>query len=301
MAAPIDIRVTHRIAAPPGRVFDAWLDPGLMARFLFATPGGAMQRVENDARVGGRFTVVERRPDGDAPHYGVWHVLDRPRTLVFAFSTEHHDPDADRVTVSLEAHGDGCRLTLVHAMSPEWTAWTDRTRDGWQSMLHTLAGVLDGAASEVRAEACMVIRRPIADVFEAFVDPAVTTRFWFSRGDARLAPGVRTQWHWAHIGARAEVEVLAFEAPRRLRVAWGDADGMTTVDWTFTALDDARSFVEIREHGFTGDRATVVARALDSTGGFHLVLAGAKAWLEHGVALELVRDHMPTDGGHSDA
>ena len=47
MAAPLELRVTRHIAAPPGRVFDAWLDPGLMARVLFATPGGAMQRVDN--------------------------------------------------------------------------------------------------------------------------------------------------------------------------------------------------------------------------------------------------------------
>ncbi|MBC7990984.1 MAG: polyketide cyclase, partial [Luteimonas sp.] len=28
----------------------------------------------------------------------------------------------------------------------------------------------------------MLIRRPVAEVFEAFVDPAITSRFWFTRG-----------------------------------------------------------------------------------------------------------------------
>ena len=30
------------------------------------------------------------------------------------------------------------------------------------------------------ASAGMLIRRPTAEVFEAFVDPAITARFWFS-------------------------------------------------------------------------------------------------------------------------
>ena len=33
--------------------------------------------------------------------------------------------------------------------------------------------------------------------------------------------------------------------------------------------------------------------ALDSMGGFSLVLAALKAWLEHGIALNLVADRNP--------
>ncbi len=36
-----------------------------------------------------------------------------------------------------------------------------------------------------------------------------------------------------------------------------------------------------------------VARALDTSGGFHLVLAACKAWLEHGIELNVVADHDP--------
>ena len=298
--SPPAIRISRRIAAPPARVFDAWLDPALMTRVLFAMPGGALQPVENAARCGGHFPVVERRNDGDAPHDVVWRILERPTRLAFAFSTEGHDPQAGLVTVVLTADGGGCLLTLTHALDPEWAADADQIGDGWTSVLDTLADVLETPASGLTAEARLVIRRPVAEVFEAFVDPTITTRFWFSRSGARLAPGVRTQWHWDHCGAQADLEVLAFDPPHALRIAWGDAGAMTTVDWTLTALDDARTCVQIREHGFAGDRDAVVAAALDSTGGFHLVLAGAKAWLEHGIALDLVRDHLPDHPEHSD-
>ena len=31
------------------------------------------------------------------------------------------------------------------------------------------------------AKSEMLIRRPVADVFEAFIDPAITSRFWFTK------------------------------------------------------------------------------------------------------------------------
>ena len=33
----------------------------------------------------------------------------------------------------------------------------------------------------LQAKAGMLIRRPVKDVFEAFVDPKITTKFWFTR------------------------------------------------------------------------------------------------------------------------
>lgn len=38
------------------------------------------------------------------------------------------------------------------------------------------------------ARAQVMIRRPAAEVFEAFVDPGVTTRFWFTKSSGRLEP-----------------------------------------------------------------------------------------------------------------
>jgi uncharacterized protein YndB with AHSA1/START domain len=36
------------------------------------------------------------------------------------------------------------------------------------------------------AESEMLIRRSVADVFEAFIDPDVTTNFWFTKSSGRL-------------------------------------------------------------------------------------------------------------------
>src|SRR5258708_11081546 len=78
--------VTHRYAASPERVFDAFLDVQIARRFLFATATGEMITAEIEPRVGGRFTFTERPPDiGDGPHDVENLEIDRPRRLVLAF------------------------------------------------------------------------------------------------------------------------------------------------------------------------------------------------------------------------
>lgn len=67
------------------------------------------------------------------------------------------------------------------------------------------------AGEAIVAEAGMFIRRPVAEVFEAFVDPAITSRFWFSKGSGRLKPGARVRWDWEMYGAGSWVNVREFE------------------------------------------------------------------------------------------
>jgi len=65
------------------------------------------------------------------------------------------------------------------------------------------------------------------------------------------------------------------------------------VEWVFTSRPDNTTFVSVTNTGFSGDDAEVVKQALDSTEGFTLVLAGAKAFLEHNITLNLVLDRFP--------
>ena len=143
------------------------------------------------------------------------------------------------------------------------------------------------------AEAQMLIRRPGAVVFEAFVDPAVASRFWFSKGSDKLAAGKRVRWDWEMYGAGTAVEVKAIEPGKRILIEWDGPDNPTSVEWTFEARGEAQTFVKIRNWGFSGDADEIVAKALDSTGGFNLVLAGAKFFLEHGIEPNLVVDRAP--------
>jgi hypothetical protein len=51
--------------------------------------------------------------------------------------------------------------------------------------------------------------------------------------------------------------------------------------------------VSITNSGFKEDGDKLVSEVLDSKGGFTWVLAGAKAWLEHGINLNLIADAFP--------
>ncbi len=142
------------------------------------------------------------------------------------------------------------------------------------------------------AKVAMLIRKPAAEVFEAFADPAVTTRFWFTKGSGRLEPGARVRWDWEMYGHSVDVAVLAVEPGRRILVEWPGAERPATVEWTFTAREDGGTFVEIAAD-LSAEGDALLAEAIGTTEGFALVLAGAKALLEHGIELGLVADRFP--------
>ena len=145
----------------------------------------------------------------------------------------------------------------------------------------------------------MLIRKPAAEVFDAFVDPAVTKRFWFSRSTGHLEPGRTVEWEWTQYGLTVPVTVTDFERPSRLAVTWGAPDGRTRVEWRFVPHGPGATFVELENGGFAGTDEAKVEQALDSVGGFSLVLAGLKAFLEHGIELNLVSDRHPDRTRHA--
>jgi uncharacterized protein YndB with AHSA1/START domain len=147
--------------------------------------------------------------------------------------------------------------------------------------------------STIKAKAEMLIRRPVAQVFAAFVDPAITTNFWFTKGSGRLEAGQQVTWTWEMYNVSTQVHVKAIEANKGILIEWGDPGEVTTVEWIFTPYEGETTFVSITNSGFQGDLDSVIAQALDATGGFTWVLAGAKADLEHNLHLNLIADHYP--------
>ena len=138
------------------------------------------------------------------------------------------------------------------------------------------------------ARATMLIRKPIADVFNAFIDPDITNKFWFSRASGPLTVGQTVTWYWDHYGVSAEVLVKDIQTHQRIEIEWP-----TPVEWVFTTSGDQATFVCITAAGFTGTDDEKVAEALASTEGFNLVISACKAYLEYGIELNLVRDKNP--------
>jgi uncharacterized protein YndB with AHSA1/START domain len=133
--------VTRRFDAAPERVFDAWLSPELIGRWMFgpALRDEEVVRITLDARVGGRFSFLVRRQGNEIDHVGRYVEIDRPRWLVFTWAVAADAEDASRVTIDIVPQGTACELTLTHEMQPQWADFAGRVREGWTKMLEALA------------------------------------------------------------------------------------------------------------------------------------------------------------------
>ncbi|MNY05712.1 hypothetical protein D3C86_1384420 [compost metagenome] len=140
-------------------------------------------------------------------------------------------------------------------------------------------------------ETQMMIRRPVAKVFRAFTDPAITTKFWFTKSSGPLETGKTITWEWEMYGVSAGVQVLEMVPDQLIATEWGDP--ATKVDYIFTALSPDQTYVVIKNYGFDLSDDALLRTVMDSTGGFTTVLDGMKAYLEHGIQLNLIADKFP--------
>lgn len=141
-------------------------------------------------------------------------------------------------------------------------------------------------------KAGMLIRRPPMEVFQAFVDPAVTTRFWFTTSSGKLTQGAKVRWDWETYGVSTTVSVTAVEEDSRIVFDWND-DNPTTVEMRFIPWEHDTTYVQVTETGLSGDGDEIVAYTTGSAEGFSMVLCALKALLEHDVVLTAVVDHLP--------
>jgi uncharacterized protein YndB with AHSA1/START domain len=149
----------------------------------------------------------------------------------------------------------------------------------------------DDAAGE--HQQCPRRRKPVGQVFEAIVNPDITTKFWFSKGSGKLEAGKTVKWEWESHDVSNEVMAKVVEPNKRVLIEWPGYSGPTTVEWTFQSIPDGTTFIRVQESGWSGDVDKLMRYVADSTQGFTLLLAGMKAWLEHGIQLNLTLDRYP--------
>ncbi len=145
------------------------------------------------------------------------------------------------------------------------------------------------------ARCTMLIRRPIEEVYEAFINPEVTSMFWFTAGSGKLIEGESVTWSWETYNLTIPVEVIRVVPNENIVVNWGEGRMKSTVAWEFKSLGDSKTFVTIINSNFKLTPKELSLQIVDSTGGFTMVLAGCKAWLEHFVQLNLVADKLPEE------
>lgn len=136
----------------------------------------------------------------------------------------------------------------------------------------------------------MLIRRPLAEVFQAFVDPTITTKFWFTRSTGKLTPGADIRWDWEMYGLSVAVSVKKVEEHSRIVFEWGDGKP-STVELRFTPCEDDTTYVQATDtRHAASDGDEIASHVAESASGFAIVLCALKALLEHDLALNAVMD-----------
>ncbi len=144
MTTATAVVVKRTFAAPREKVFEAWVNPRLLALWFARCKNSPLVNVlEADARVGGRYRIEVTDDKGKLYRgHGTYREVRRPERLAFTWSWDHDDYNDSLVTVDFRAldKGDFTEVTLTHEALPD-RAKEDH-RKGWEECYDMLEEAL---------------------------------------------------------------------------------------------------------------------------------------------------------------
>ncbi len=137
-ATELKLQVSKTLNHPVEKVFNAWLDPAMLAKFMTPGPGMSVPRAETDPKEGGRFLVVMNAPDaGDMPHAGTYKVINPHSQITFTWESPFSQMEDSTVTLDFEPEGTGTKLTLTHIRFDSEESRNNH-EGGWTAILAAL-------------------------------------------------------------------------------------------------------------------------------------------------------------------
>jgi uncharacterized protein YndB with AHSA1/START domain len=135
-----DIVCTRRFEASCDKLFSAWVNPSILARWLFTTATSELHRAEFEPWEGGHWTVVDRRKGEYFAATGQYLQIERPNRLIFTFSMLQLSAEFVHVVVDFARCAGGSDLTLTHEYLP-WMGARSPEND-WHEMFDMLERAL---------------------------------------------------------------------------------------------------------------------------------------------------------------
>jgi uncharacterized protein YndB with AHSA1/START domain len=126
------------------RVFAAWLDPALLARWM-RPRANSTAIAEVDARVGGQFRIVMKHASEAVEHRGEYLAIEPPSRLSFTWISVNTDEQPTLVNVEFIETATGTELILTHRRLPRSKA--DAHKNGWTAILGQLELTLTSVAA----------------------------------------------------------------------------------------------------------------------------------------------------------
>jgi uncharacterized protein YndB with AHSA1/START domain len=198
------------------------------------------------------------------------------------------DDPAKHPTTLIEMRLDdtaiGTRLTIVESGFAKLPADKQYKREqnglGWAIQAESIAQhVLGGVTVKVEDR----IARPVADVFDAIVDPAKMSQYFISGSSGRIELGAKLEWEWSDVGAKLAIEVGQLDVNSKIGFAWS-ATGVPTKVTLLVEPAGSGTKVTATEGPFAlTDQG--VARAMQQTEGWTHFLCCLKAYLMYGINL----------------
>jgi uncharacterized protein YndB with AHSA1/START domain len=131
----LDLTVTRTIAAPRETVFNAWLSPATLAKFM-RPPAGSIEetRVKTDPVKGGRFSIVMVTPEREIPHGGTYLDISPYSRLSFTWESPFSDDDSV-VTIDLAEPAPGQTEIILKQVKFRSEEARDGHIRGWTALL----------------------------------------------------------------------------------------------------------------------------------------------------------------------
>lgn len=137
----LTVNLTKTINASAEKIFDAWLDPVMLAQFILPMPGMPQPEVENDAQEGGSFSIIMQVGDDKIPHTGTYLTIKRPQELVFSWQSPFSADDS-RVSLLFNAiDANTTQVELTHVTFPDEESRSNH-EGGWGNILGRLAEIV---------------------------------------------------------------------------------------------------------------------------------------------------------------
>lgn len=295
------VYVTY-IATTPEKLWEALTSGEFTEQYFFGS------EVRSDWREGSTVTYSR---NGQVTDQGTILKCEPYRLLSFTWNYVGDKSDRkqpSRVTFELKPMDATVKLTLKHDdLQPTDIVERDDTfeglNNGWPAILSNLKSLLETGrpaanflipehmvksrktmGKRMNIVSKMKIVKPVAEVFEALVDPAKMSNYWFSSGSGRWEQGKTVTLRYEEYDAQVDIKVLEIEENRKIVFQWGPAGEQSVVTITLHELDPATTKIEVNEEVSRENEDELIHYVIGNKEGWVYMLTCLKGYLEFGVA-----------------
>jgi len=132
------VHIEHTFTQSPEQIFNAWVRPQIIKKWLFKSDKNKIVHVINDPKPNGAFSILEKTEQGELiDHFGKYYIIQKPWFLSFSLVAPKHFKGVTVVDITINPKEDGCQLTFNQTgVDPKIV------EDSWKKMFSELDKVV---------------------------------------------------------------------------------------------------------------------------------------------------------------